>query len=92
MFERNSVKLLYSLPKNSFLLISDTNNKIFLAKIKDKKFKNISKNSEEISKFLDQTNVNMKTNLFNSYDNFLNKKYKIKINQKTLERVKNYFN
>ena len=56
------------------------------------KFKNISKNSEEISKFSDQTNVNMKTNLFNSYDNFLNKKYKIKINQKTLERVKNYFN
>ena len=69
--------------------------KIFLQYFKinkDVNFHFTSLNSEEISKFSDQTNVNMKTNLFNSYDNFLNKKYKIKINQKTLERVKNYFN
>ena len=29
--------------------------------------------------------------MYLSYDNFLNSKYKIKINEKTLERVKNYF-
>ena len=32
-----------------------------------------------------------KSDIFSSYDFLLNKKYKIKINQKTLERVKNYF-
>ena len=30
-------------------------------------------------------------NSHNCYDYFLNDKYKVKINQKTLERVKNYF-
>jgi len=29
--------------------------------------------------------------MFSSYDLLLNKKYKVKINQKTLERVKNYY-
>ena len=29
--------------------------------------------------------------MYGSYDLFLNEKYKVKINQKTLERVKNYF-
>ena len=36
-------------------------------------------------------NLKIKNNIFSSYDYFLNKKYKIKINEKTLERVKNYF-
>ena len=29
--------------------------------------------------------------MYSSYDALLNKKYKVKINQKTLERVKNYY-
>ena len=29
--------------------------------------------------------------MYGSYDLLLNNKYKVKINQKTLERVKNYF-
>ena len=29
--------------------------------------------------------------MYSSYDYLLNKKYKVKINQKTLERVKNYY-
>ena len=29
--------------------------------------------------------------MYTSYDFYLNNKYKIKINEKTLERVKNYF-
>ena len=33
-FEINSVKILYSLPENSFTLISDDKNNIYLAKVK----------------------------------------------------------
>ena len=33
----------------------------------------------------------MRDNMYSSYDYLLNKKYKVKINQKTLERVKNYY-
>ena len=34
-FEINSVQILYSLPSNSFTLINDENDNIYLAKIKD---------------------------------------------------------
>ena len=33
----------------------------------------------------------MMNNMYSSYDYLLNKKYKVEINQKTLERVKNYY-
>ena len=38
-----------------------------------------------------ESNKNIKSNLYSTYDILLNKKYKIKINQNTLDRVKNYF-
>ena len=34
LFEVNSIKMLYSLPQNSFALVNNTNNQIFLVKIK----------------------------------------------------------
>ncbi len=59
LFETNSIKMLYSLPQNSFSLVSNTNNQIFLVKIKD--------------------------------DTLLNNKYQVQLNQKTIDRIKNYF-
>ena len=35
LFEVNSIKMLYSLPQNSFALVNNTNNQIILVKIKD---------------------------------------------------------
>ncbi len=45
----------------------------------------------EYKKYNDKSNNGIKNNMFSSYDLLLNKKYKVKINQKTLERVKNYY-
>ena len=33
----------------------------------------------------------MKTNILKTYDMYLNNRYNIVLNQKTIERVKNYF-
>ena len=47
MFEINSVKILYSLPINTFTLISDSKKNIFIAKVKAMKiliFLKIQKN------------------------------------------------
>ena len=41
--------------------------------------------------YKNQANDKIKETIFDSYDLFLNTKYNIKINEKTLERVKNYF-
>ena len=60
-------------------------------KIKNIYEKNLSKSNEEVKIFTDQTNINLRNNLYNSYDLFLNEKYKIEINQNTLDRMKNYF-
>ena len=90
-FTNDSVKYLYSLSKNSFAVIADKKNNIYLAKIKDVYQKEISKNSNEYLKYNNQSNNKIKEQMYSSYDFLLNNKYKVKINQKTLERVKNYF-
>jgi len=90
-FTPDSVKLLYSLSMNNFSLVSDKKNNVYLVKIKNIYENNLSRNSKEIKIFTNQTNINQKNNLYNSYDLLLNEKYKIKINQNTLDRMKNYF-
>jgi len=90
-FNMDSVKLLYSLPKNSYSLISDENGDIYLAKIVDKYTSDISIKSNEFEKFNKQANIKLRNSMFSSYDYMLNNKYKVKINKKTLEKVKNYF-
>ena len=90
-FDINSVKLIYALPVNSFTLISDNEQNIYLAKVVKSHQTNISKNSNEYKNYNDDANKIMKDNMYSSYDFLLNKKYKVKINQKTLERVKNYY-
>ena len=90
-FSTDSVKHLYSLQKNSFGLIGDENKNIYLIKILDITENNISKNSENYKKYSNLTNIKIGDSMYSSYDFYLNNKYKIKINQKTFERVKNYF-
>ncbi len=90
-FEINSVKLLYSLPINSFTLINDEKNDIYLAMIKNFRNENINMNNENFNEFINKQNSNNKKSILKSYDMLLNDKYNITLNQKTIERVKNYF-
>ena len=90
-FNINSIKLLYSMPLNSYTLVNDNNNNIYLTKIIKFYEKDISKMTENFENYQNIGNLKIKNNIFSSYDYFLNNKYKIKINEKTLERVKNYF-
>jgi len=90
-FNINSIKLLYSMPLNSYTLVNDNNNNIYLTKIIKFYEKDISNMTENFESYQNLGNLKIKNNIFSSYDYFLNKKYKIKINEKTLERVKNYF-
>ena len=90
-FDNDSVKLIYSLPKESFTLITDKNNKIYLAKIKNI-FTNILSNDNEKAKdYLLKSNLIIINDIFNSYNLSLNDKYNVKIYEQTMDRVKNYF-
>ena len=91
IFEINSIKILYSLPINTFTLITDENNNVFISKIVDYQEQNISKNSSEFNTFSNEARAKNRNSILRSYDFLLSDKYKIVINEKTLERVKNYF-
>ena len=90
-FTTDSIKYLYTKSKNNFALVSDKDNNIYLIKIIDVVHNNISKNAENFLQYKKQANDQIKGNITDSYDFFINSKYTIKINEKTLERVKNYF-
>ena len=90
-FNIDSVKILYSLPENSFTLINDDEKNIYLAKVKGFMKDPIKKDNEKNDEYLNKQNSNIKNTMLKSYDIYLNKKYKVDLNQKTLERVKNFF-
>ena len=90
-FTIDAVKILYSLPLDSFTLINDEKNRIYLAKIKKFINKEIKKNDSELKDFIDKQNSNAKNSILKSYDLYLNDKYNVVLNQKTIERVKNFF-
>ena len=52
---------------------------------------NISQNSEKFNTISNEASAKNKNNILKSYDYLLNGKYKVVINEKTLDRVKNYF-
>jgi len=90
-FEINSVKILYSLPINTFTLIADNKDNVFIAKIISYEDKKTSQNSNEFNAISNEASAKNRNGILKSYDYLLNSKYKVTVNQKTLNRVKNYF-
>ena len=89
-FDIKAVELLYSLPVNSFTLINDEMSNIYLAKIKN--FQNATmENNDKIKEYESKQNSNLKNNMLKSYDLYLNSRYDVTLNQKTIERVKNFY-
>ena len=89
-FDIKAVELLYSLPVNSFTLINDEMSNIYLAKIKN--FQNVTiENNDKIKEYESKQNSNLKNNMLKSYDLYLNSRYNVTLNQKTIERVKNFY-
>ena len=87
-FDINSVELIYSMPIDSFMLVTDDKEKVYLLKILG--IKNNDFNSDDKEIFL-KTEEKIKDEIYSSYDQFLNQNYKVEINYNTLERTENYF-
>jgi len=90
-FEINSIEILYSLPINTFTLIADKKNNIFIAKVINYEDLNISQNSNEFNSISNEASAVNRNGILKSYDYLLKAKYKVIVNEKTLDRVKNYF-
>ena len=91
VFNSESLELIYSLPIKTFTLVTDDEKNVYLIKILSHNINEISEDNEIKNIYSLETNNIIKNKIFQSYDVYLNSKYDIKINEKTLERVKNYF-
>ena len=81
------MELIYSMPINSFLLVADEGEKVYLLKILSAN-ENLNPNEKEL--YL-ETKEKIENEIYSSYDQYLNKNYNVEINYNTLERTKNYF-
>ena len=66
-------------------------NQIYLVKITGSSKNSFSKTDEDYLKFISNQYANNRIAILKSYDQLLNDKYKVQLNQKTIDRVKNYF-
>jgi len=90
LIDINSVKMLYALAVNSFALVNKED-KIYLVKITGTNKNSFNKTDEKYLKFVNSQNTNNRKSILQSYDQLLNDKYQVQLNQKTIDRVKNYF-
>ena len=91
LFETKSVKMLYALPINSFSLVNDNANKIYMVKITGSNKNSFNKQDEDYKNFVNSEFTNTRKSILIAYDELLTKKYQVQLNQKTIDRVKNYF-
>ena len=92
IFTENLIRKIFLLSDKSFSLVADTSsNEIFLIYIKKTIFKDIKLKEKEIQKYKSRTKLLFANEVFSKYDNSLNTKYKVDINQSAVDRIKNSF-
>ncbi len=73
------------------LLTNNTLTKSFLISTKKTEYKKLDKNGNEFEQYEAKTRLNLINKIYQSYDENANQKYKVEVNQKTVDRVKNSF-
>ena len=90
-FNNNSLQIIYSLPINSFTLINDDEENVYLTKIKKFNDLKVNQTSEVYKSFITRENTELRNSILEAYDFYLNEKYDVKINQMAIKSVKNIF-
>ena len=84
---------IYSYPEKKIIVAHDMSlDESYLVFIDKIEHATINVNSDEYKKYLNLSKSKITNGLFNIYDGYLKKKYKIDINNKALDTVENYFN
>ncbi len=92
VFSEGIIKKIFLLKDNEVDLISNnTLSKSFLILPVKTEYKNLKKESNKYEEYEAKARLNLINKIYQSHDNNLNEKYKVKLNQRTIERVKNSF-
>ncbi len=92
VFKPNLVKKIFDHSTDQIFLVSDNivqDN--YIIRIEKELKPEINKKSEEYRKYYERANAKYISKVYKSYDRYINENYKIDINQKVLERLKNSF-
>ena len=92
VFSEGIIKRIFMTKDGEIDLITDnTLTKNFLVLAIKTKYKVLQNDSNEYEQYEAKARLNLINQIYQSHDNNLNIKYKVKLNQKTIERVKNSF-
>ena len=92
VFNESIIKRIFLMKDGTVDLITDSALKEnFLVFSIKTNFKNIKKNTNEFEKYEAKARLNLVNNIYQTYDSNLNQKYKVELNQRTIDRVKNSF-
>ena len=90
VIKKELIKQIYSYPEKKVIVVADIgfveNYLIYIDKID---LVTIDENSKDYEKYFKLAKTNITNRLYNSYDTYLDKKYKIDINYNALDSIKN---
>jgi len=92
VFEEGLIKRIFLTKNNETNLITNsTLTKTFLISTKSTEYKKLNKSSNDFEKYEAKARLNLINKIYKSYDDSVNQKYKVELNQRTIDRVKNSF-
>ena len=92
VFDEGLVKRIFLTQDGDINLITNsTLTKSFLISTKNTEYKKLDKKDNEFEQYEAKARLNLINKIYQSYDENANQKYKVEINQRTIDRVKNSF-
>ena len=92
IFDEGIVKRIFLTTDGEINLITNsTLTKSFLISTKKTEYKELDNNGNEFEQYQAKARLNLINKIYQSYDENANEKYKVEINQRTIDRVKNSF-
>ena len=92
IFDEGLIKRIFLTKDGDINLITNsTLTKSFLISTKKTEYKKLDKKSNEFEQYEAKARLNLINKIYQSYDENVNKRYKVDINQRTIDRVKNSF-
>ena len=92
IFSEGIIKRIFFTEDGKVDLITDsTMAKNFLILAVKTEYQNLDKSSENYEKYKNKARLNLINEIYKKFDDLLNQKYKVVLNKKTIERVKNSF-
>ena len=92
IFSEGIIKRIFLIKDGKIDLITDNSlTKSFLVLALNTEYKELKKESNTYEQYEAKARLNLINKIYKLHDNNLNKKYKVELNQRTIDRVKNSF-